>query len=275
LSPLSESALSEPLDAVHDVARSKPVELLGRIGLVAYGVVHLLIAGLVIQVPFGQPEQADKKGALQQIASTPAGLVLLWITTAGLAALVLWQLAEAVWGHRGVAPRRRALRVAINLGEALAFGVLAWSAGSIAATGGAPSLSKSLATVVFELPGGRYLIGLAGLGLLVGGGYAVYRGVTKGFLRELELRGEAVRRSRLVTRLGQVGWTALGVVYGLPGVLLVVAAVRYDPKASVGLDAGLQALGRGPFGAPLMILLALGLVAFGGYCFVDARYRKA
>jgi hypothetical protein len=84
----------------------------------------------------------------------------------------------------------------------------------------------------------------------------------------------AARQARTITRIGQVGWMALGVVYGLPGVLLIVSAVRYDPKAPVGLDAALQALGRQPFGAPLLILLALGLVAFGVYCFVDARYRK-
>lgn len=268
------TSLSDPVDAAHDAATSRPVQLLGRVGLVAYGAVHLLIAFLVVQVPFGDPEQADKKGALGQIASTGAGLALLWIITVGLAALVLWQLAEAIWGHREVRGGKRALRVAINLGEALAFGVLAYSAGSIAVTGGAPSLSKSLATTVFELPGGQFLIGLAGLALIVGGGYAVYRGWTKGFLRELQLSGVAARQARTVTRLGQVGWMALGFVYGLPGVLLIVAAVRYDPKAPVGLDAGLQTLGRQPFGAPLLILLALGLVAFGIYCFVDARYRK-
>jgi hypothetical protein len=273
------SALSQPVhqasDAVHDVARSKPVELLGRIGLVAYGVVHLLIGGLVVQVPFGEPEQADKKGALQQIASTAAGAALLWVITAGLAALVLWQLAEAVWGHRGAAPRRRALRVAINLGEAAIFAVLAYSAGAIAAGRGAPSVSKSFAAAVFALPGGRLLVALGGLALLAGGAYAVYRGVKKEFLRELDLRGEAAKRSRLVTRMGQLGWCALGVVYGLPGVLLVVSAVKYDPKAPVGLDAGLQTLARQPLGAPLLVLLALGLFAFGVFCFFDARYRRA
>jgi hypothetical protein len=79
----------------------------------------------------------------------------------------------------------------------------------------------------------------------------------------------------VITRIGQVGWAALGFVYGLPGVLLVVAGLRYDPKAPVGLDAGLQTLARQPFGAPLIVLLALGVAAFGIHCFVDARYRKA
>jgi hypothetical protein len=267
------SALSDAESVAHDTARSRPVQLLGRVGLVAYGVVHLLIGGLLVQIPFGEREQADKKGALQAIAATPPGVVLLWIVTAGLAALVLWQLAEAVWGHRG--DRRRPLRVAVNVAEAAIFSVLAYSAGSIAATGGAPSVSKSFAAAVFDLPGGRYLVALGGVGLVVGGAYAVYRGVEKEFLRELDLSGEAARASRVITRIGQVGWAALGFVYGLPGVLLVVAGLRYDPKAPVGLDAGLQTLARQSFGGPLIVLLALGVAAFGIFCFVDARYRKA
>jgi hypothetical protein len=218
------SALSQAESVAHDTARSRPVQILGRVGLVAYGVVHLLIAGLLVQLPFGEPEKADKKGALQAIAATPPGLVLLWVITVGLAALVLWQLAEAVWGHRG--ERRRPLRVAVSLAEAAIFAVLAYSAGSIAATGGAPSVSKSFAAAVFDLPGGRYLVALGGLGLIAGGAYAVYRGIKKEFRTELDLSGEAARRSRMITRIGQVGWAALGFVYGLPGVLLVVAGLR-------------------------------------------------
>src|SRR3954468_20986136 len=93
------------------------------------------------------------------------------------------------------------------------------------ATGGAPSVSKSFAAAVFDLPGGRYLVALGGVGLVVGGAYAVYRGIKKEFLRELDVSGEAARASRVITRIGQVGWAALGFVYGLPGVLLVVAGL--------------------------------------------------
>ena len=67
---------------------------------------------------------------------------------------------------------------------------------------------------------------------------------------------------------------ALGVAYGTTGVLLVVAAVRYDPAQPVGLDAGLTALGAQPFGQVLLLILALGLALFGVYCLFDARYRK-
>lgn len=251
------------------------VRAVGRVGLVSYGVVHVLLAALAVQVAFGDRERADKKGALQAIASTGPGVVLLWVVTVGLVALVLWQLAEAVLGHHRSPPRQRALRVAINLAEAGLFGVLAYSAGSVAAKGGAPSTQPSFASVVLGWPGGPVLVGLAGVGVVVGAGYAVRRGLQHAFLRELDLRGAGLRRSTLVTRVGQLGWVALGVAYGVPGALLVVAAVQFDPAQPTTLDAGLQAVADQPYGPALLVALALGLVAFGVYCVFDARYRKA
>ncbi len=128
---------------------------------------------------------------------------------------------------------------------------------------------------MFELPGGRWLVALAGLALVVGAAYAVRRGVTASFLRDLDLRGAGLNRSLLVTRIGRVGWAALGVAYGIPGVLLVLVGVTYDPAVPTGLDAGLQRMADEPYGPLLLVLLALGLIAFGVYCLFDARYRKA
>lgn len=267
--------MSDVSQSAQEVVESKPVRLLGRVGLIAYGCVHLVLAAVIVQVPFGEMERADKKGALEEIAETAPGLALLWLITVGLVALVLWQLGEAIWGHRAVHGGRRALRVAINLAEAALFGVLAWSAGSIAAKGGSSKPSKSFTEVVLGLPGGTFLIGLAGLGLVVGAGYAVYRGITSAFVRELDLSGASPEQTRWAIRLGRVGWAALGLVYGFPGVLLIVAATTYSPEEPTGLDSGLRAVADEPYGPPLIILLALGLVAFGVYCFFDARYRKA
>jgi Domain of Unknown Function (DUF1206) len=255
--------------------KAMPLRLLARFGLVAYGAVNVLIASLVVQIAFGQAERADKKGALQEIGETGPGVVLLWMVTAGFVALVIWQLGEAVLGHAGVPGPQRALRIAVNVAEATIFGILAYSAGSVAAAGGKSTGKPSFAQVVFDLPGGRWLVGLAGLGLVVAGGWAVWRGVTHAFLRDLDLRGAGLNRSQLVTRIGQVGWTALGVVYGIPGVLLVIAAVRYDSERPAGLDSGLKALAGEPYGPVLLIVLAAGLLAFAVHCLFDARYRKA
>ncbi len=252
------------------------VRLVGRAGLVSYGVVHALVAVLAVRIAFGAPaEAADKKGALQAVAGNGFGVALLWVVTVGLGALVLWQLAEAAFGHGGVPWGQRALRIAINLAEAVLFGVLAWSAGKVAVQGGEPSKEPSVASTLLALPGGRLLVGAAGVALVVGAGYAVYRGITHKFLRELDLRGAGLRRSTLVTRIGQVGWVALGFAYAVPGVLLVVAAARYDPAQPTGLDSGLRAVADEPYGPVLLVVLALGLLAFALHCLFDARYRKA
>jgi len=88
--------VSDVSESAQDVVESKPVRLLGRAGLMAYGGVHLVLAAVIVQVPFGEMERADKKGALEEIAETVPGLVLLWFVTIGLVALVLWQLGEAI-----------------------------------------------------------------------------------------------------------------------------------------------------------------------------------
>ena len=66
---------------------------------------------------------------------------------------------------------------------------------------------------------------------------------------------------------------ALVVVFGLVGFFLVRAAYQYDPKEAVGLDGALAQLLRQPYGPVLLGLVAAGLLAYGFYCYVEARYR--
>jgi hypothetical protein len=214
-----------------DAVRHPVVRALGRVGLVAYGLVHLLLAALLVRVAFGDRKRVDKKGALAEIAETGPGVVVLWVIALGLAAMVVWQLGEAIWEHQGLPPGRHALRSMINLAEAALFGVLAYSAWSIATGNGS---KKSFATAVFELPGGGWLVALGGLVVIVGSAFAVRRGLTGGFLRELDLRGAGLNRSLLVTRIGRLGWAALGVAYGVPGVLLVVAGTTTTRRCRPG-----------------------------------------
>jgi len=71
-----------------------------------------------------------------------------------------------------------------------------------------------------------------------------------------------------------VGYVARGVVFALIGVFLVRAAWDYDPKEAVGFDGALAKLQQAPYGPLLLGLTAAGLVAFGLFCLVQARYRE-
>jgi hypothetical protein len=82
-------------------ADSASLEVLARVGLIAYGVVHLLIGWLALQIAWGTASRsADSSGALGTLADQPFGKILLGLVAAGLVALALWQASAALWGYR-------------------------------------------------------------------------------------------------------------------------------------------------------------------------------
>jgi hypothetical protein len=258
-------------------ADSGPIKTLGRVGLVAYGVVHLLVAYLAVRVALGGGGRADKTGALQAIAEQPAGRFLLWVLAVGLAALTLWQLAEAGWGHQDRRPqRRRSLQRLVSLGEAAVAGALAFSAFKVASGKGAKSKGEKAAFVdkVFDWPAGQLLVAVVGLGIVAVALYLVYRGMTRRFVEDLDLAGAEPHARDAAIRFGQVGWTALGVAYGIIGLLIVYSAVTYDAKKATGMDTALKTLAGQSYGTALLLIVAAGLACFGLYCLFDARYRR-
>ncbi len=155
-------------------ADSKPVELLGRVGLAAYGLVHLLIAWLASQVALGTggEEGAGKDGALTQLAGESWGGPLLWVIAVGLFALAIWQLGEAVWGRKSSgSPFKRVVHVV----EALVFAFLGYSAAKIANGGKGQSNSDQagLTADVLAKPAGQVLVGAVGLAVMAAAVYLI------------------------------------------------------------------------------------------------------
>jgi hypothetical protein len=263
--------------AAKQAADSGPIKTLGRVGLIAYGLVHLLVAYLAVQVALGGGAKADKTGALQTIAEQPAGRFLLWVLTIGLVALTVWQLAEAGWGHQHRHPqRRRTLQRLISLGEAAVAGALAFSSFKVASGKAGKSKEEKTAFVdkVFDWPAGELLVAAVGLGIVAISVYLVHRGMTRRFVDDLGLAAAEHHVRDAAIRLGQVGWTALGVAYGIIGLLIFYAAVTYDPAKATGMDTALKTLAGQPYGTVLLLIVAAGLACFGAYCLFDARYRR-
>jgi hypothetical protein len=262
--------------AAMQAADSGPVKALGRVGLIAYGLVHLLVAYLAVRVALGGGAKADKTGALQTIAAQPAGRFLLWVLTIGLVALTVWQLAEAGWGHQHRHPqRRRTLQRLVSLGEAAVAGALAFSSFKVASGKAGKSKEEKTAFVdkVFDWPAGELLVTAVGLGILAIAVYLVHRGVARRFVDDLDLASAEAHARDAAIRLGQVGWTALGVGYGIIGLLITYSALSYDPEKATGMDTALKTLAGQPYGTVLLLIVAAGLACFGAYCLFDARYR--
>jgi hypothetical protein len=272
-------SISSPRTNVTASARrasdSPAARALARAGLAARGVIYILIGWVAILVALGQSSrQADQQGALQLLARQPYGLVSLWLIGIGFAAYALWRLSEAAFGvtgeGNGAGPRLKSLaRAVIYAGFAyLTFQVISGSAGS------QTKKQQDLTAKVMHHSGGRWLVGLVGLIIVIAGLTLVFEGIRRKFMKFLETSRMSLRTRRIVERLGVTGTTARGVIFALAGVLVVEAAVTYKPAKAGGIDKALLTLRNQPFGEFLLILAALGLIVFGIYALCEARWRK-
>ncbi len=262
--------------AARRASDSPAARALARAGLVARGVIYILIGWVAILVALGQTSQhADQQGAVQLLASEPYGLVLLWLLGIGFAGYALWRLSEAAFGvtgeGNGAGPRLKSLvRALIYAGFAyLTFEI-------ISGAGGASQTKKQqdLTAGVMHHTGGRWLVGIVGLVIVIAGLTLVFEGIRRKFLRYLQLSQLSTRMRRLVEWLGVIGTAARGAVFALAGVLVLEAAITYQPSKAGGIDKALLTLRNQPFGEFLLILAALGLVTFGVYGLCEARWRR-
>ena len=121
---------------------------------------------------------------------------------------------------------------------------------------------------------GRWVVGIAGLIVVICGLVLVIEGVRKKFMKYLRTAEMSARTRRVVKVLGMTGTIARGLVIALVGVLVVDAAITHKASKSGGIDKALLTLRDQPFGEFLMLLAALGLVVFGVYGLCEARWRK-
>lgn len=265
--------------AADRAAGSRWVERLGRAGLVAKGVLYVTIAVLALQLAVGGGSAGDtvgQQGALRTLAEQPFGTLILVLLAIGLAGYALWRLSQA-WldpggedGAKAVAQRASyVVRGVFYAGLCVLTVRLLTSGGGGGGGGGG---EQEVTARLLDLPFGRALVVLLGLIVVAVGLYQGYRGITKDFVEELQALPPARRAS--IIRLGVAGLCARAVVFTLIGVFLVRAALTFDPDAAVGLDGALAALTQTAAGPALLGVVAAGLLAYGAFCFAQARYGR-
>jgi hypothetical protein len=255
---------------------SPAARALARLGLTARGVLYILIGWIAILVAVGHSShEADQQGALQLLAGQSYGLISLWLLGIGFAGYALWRLSEAAFGvtgdGNGAGPRLK------SLARAVIYGFFAYQSFKIiSGAGGGSQAAKQedLTASVMHHSGGRWLVGIAGLVIVVIGVILVLEGIRRKFMKYLQLSQLSRRARKIVEWLGVIGTAARGTVFGLAGVLVIDAAVTYQPSKAGGIDKALLTLRSQPFGEALLIIAALGLIIFGIYGLCEARWRR-
>ncbi len=256
------------------------IERLARFGYAAKGVVYIIIGVLAFMaaVDWGG-RVTGTQGAFQTIASQPFGKVMLFLVAVGLLGYVLWRFVEAAkdpeHNDSGASAIGRRLSYAVS---GIIYGALAFSALKIvfgnSASGSGGSGNQSQTATLLSQPFGRWLVAAAGVASIAYGFYCFYRAYSTKFRRKLKLSEVDIATEKWITRIGRFGLAAKGVVALIIGFFFIQAARTHDATQSADTEGALQALQRQPYGAWLMGIVALGLIAYGIHLGVQARYRR-
>ena len=257
-----------------------------RAGYVARGVVYLLVGGLALAAAGGAGgKPTNPSGALSGLVRMPAGRAVLALIAAGLLVHAAFQAALVLTGEPYVKEgswRRAATRIRHAFG-ALLYGGMALTAAGRAFAGGHRARAhgaddeqtRHLSARVLATPFGQPLLIAIGVGLGIAAIVALVRAFGPNNVRE-RLRVEAMspQQCRFMAALGRVAYVARGTVLGACGYFLVRAAIDRAPRESRGPGGALRAVWELPHGGLWLALVAAGLIAFGVYGVLEARWRR-
>jgi hypothetical protein len=266
-----------------NAASSRWMTVLARLGYAAKGVVYLIIGWLAVQLVIGAGgKTTDQRGALQTIYEQPFGKLLLALVIIGLVGFAIWCLLQAWFDTEGKGSDIKG--IIGRLGYAVtgaSYAILAVGAFQLVSGMGTSNTSKSTTSSTQDVTAqllkhswGVAVVVILGLIVIGVACYLFAKAYTAKFQRRLLLTGLSAQWRRGVIFLGRFGYAALGVVFSIIGIFLIIAAVQHNPHEAKGLDAALRILIQQPFGPFLLGIVALGLIAYGVYSFVEARYRR-
>lgn len=255
------------------------VERLARFGYAAKGAVYGIVGLLAAQAAFGTGgKTTDTQGALQTILTQPFGKVLLGLVAIGLIGYVLWRFVQAIKDpeNKGTDAKGLAQRLGYAV-NGLIYGSLALSAVRLvlgSGGGGNRNATQDWTARLLSQPFGHWLVGTTGAFIIGLGFYQFYTAYSAKFRKEMNLTQLSDTERKWVIGIGRFGLAARGIVFCVIGFFLIQAARQSDPSEVRGLGEALQALEQQPYGPWILGVVAVGLVAYGIYMVIQARYRS-
>lgn len=255
------------------------IAAVARAGYAAKGVAYVLVGAFAFLAAFGRSAKPDTKSALASLLSAPLGHVLLAIVALGLAGFTLWCFVRAILDPEkddsGIKSVGRRL---FQFGKGLLHLALVVAVvNMVIGNGGGESSgqeTKSWAARIMSYPLGIWAVGIVGASVAGYGLYQVYRGWKIDLDDQLRLEQMPAPAHRWAVRVGRFGIAARGVVFTVIGILSIAAALHANPQEAGGISDALSWLHAQPYGRWILALVAIGLVAYGLYEFLRARYRR-
>lgn len=250
------------------------LQFVARLGYAARGAVYVIIGILALLAALGMGgETTGPEGALSRLREQPFGDVLLGAVALGLFGHALWRFLQSVMDtdRHGKDAKGIAARVGLFASCLAHISLALYAASLIRDPSQSGSSEGDFTRWLMNQPGGQFAAIAFGVVILIAGVAQAWRGFARKFERYLII--DETKRKAL-SPICSVGLIARGAVFGIVGILAIMAGVNQDPGNAGGIDGALQTLQGGAFGRVVLGAAALGLIAFAGYSFVLARYRR-
>jgi len=250
------------------VDKSEKFTQLVRVGYFSRAILYGVL-GLVALTTVGRIGQGTN-GVFQTIQSYPAGTAILAILVVGLSAYALFRFASTIFdiennGSDGKGWVTRIGHAASGLGHV----ALAWSAFQFINSGGSGGSgdggAQEAASGVLSMSLGPVLLGLLGLGFIAAALHQAKKGYTGEFMRRISPKAPDATRW-----IGGAGFIARAVVYLIIGWSLMRAGWFSSSAEIESLGGAIASLSDD---GVWFTLVAIGLLAFGLFSLILARYR--
>ncbi len=265
--------------AARSATPKQSLTALARLGYFTKGLVYVIIGLLAARVAIGDGgTTTDNQGALRAIYHQPFGQFLLVVVAVGLVGYALWSFMRALLDADGKGSDAKGMLTRIAyavvglLYLALALGAVRLLMSSGASSKSSDANAQDWTATLLKQSYGEGLVILAGVIVIGIALYLLYYAYSADFMRQFQSMSGTVRT--WATRLGRAGYIAQGIVFGEIGVFLILAARQHNAHQAKGVGGSLSLLVREPYGHLLLAIVAIGLIAYGLYSWMQARFRR-
>jgi hypothetical protein len=260
--------------------QDKWIEGAARVGLSAKGLVYSLVGIFTFATAFELGSASGQNGktqVLKWIQDQPFGQILLGLTTAGLLCYTVWRLIQAIKDTENKGNEAKGLgKRGAYLFSGLVYGTLTFYAAKLLLGNGGGSEGgdsrQTLAQKLLEQPFGQWLVGIVAVATAAVGVYQIYYSLSDKYRKKIQESKLDNRVKETLMRTGKIGYIARGVVWLIIGYLFLQAAIQSDSSEAGGSESAFSFL-ENEYGSWILGIMALGLLCYGIYMFLRARYQ--
>lgn len=260
------------------IENAKPwIDKIARIGLIAKGVVYVILGTLAFMAAFeiaGQTNRdSNKEGVFNSIKEFPGGVIVLFLLAAGLICYSIWRGVQTFSNGNGSGIKwTKRVRYFFS---GLIYLSLAGTAIQMIIRNKNKSDDENQYWVseMLNHSFGQWFVGvgaciLAGIGM-----YQLYYGLSEKYKKHVQELNLHSNGSSLLLRSGKIGYMARGIVWLIIAFLLLRAALHNNSSEAGDMSKAFSFIENASLGSYLLGALGIGLLAYGVFNFIRARYE--